>query len=169
MNAKFLFNDAQAVKAQINAFIAQYPEIAEDTVLLADMLEGETDLHSMLQKALTCRLEAEGMVTSIKQRETDLTERRKRYERQSASIKTIIQTLMECAGQDKVTLPEATLSITKARESVNVINVNDLPQGYFAIERKADKKAIMDALKAGEQIPGAEIALGDCGLTIRTK
>ena len=46
---------------------------------------------------------------------------------------------------------------------------DQLPQGYFRIERIADKKAIGEALKAGNEIPGAELALGEEGLTIRPK
>ena len=168
--AKFLFNDAQAVRAQISAMLINYPDLADDADLMADMIEGSTDLHHILERALGARQEALMMVDAIKTREDALSERRSRYERQADGIKKIMQMLMESAGQDKVTLPEATLSITKAREVVNVFDVDQLPQGFFKTERKADKKAILEAFKDGGHIPpGAEIVMGDCGLMVRTK
>lgn len=170
MNAKFLFNDAKAVRAQISALLIHYPDIADDADLMADMIEGETDLHRILERALNARQEALTMATAIKEREAAMEERRQRYERQADGIKKIIQMLMESAGQDKVTLPEATLSISKARKAVNILNVNDLPQGFYTVERKADKKAIMEAYNDGGHVPpGAEIVTGECGLTVRTK
>jgi Gp157 protein len=170
MNAKFLFNDAQAVRAQISAMLIHYPDLADDAELMADMIEGSTDLHRILERALNARQEALTMATAIKEREAAMSERRARYERQADGIKKIMQMLMESAGQDKVTLPEATLSITKARETVNIIDVDQLPQGFFRTERKADKKAILEAFKDGGHVPpGAEIAMGECGLTVRTK
>lgn len=169
MGYKFLFNDAKAVQAQINALMVRYPEMAEDVELLSDMIEGETDLHRILEKAVSARQDAVSMAEAIKSRESDLTERRKRFERQADTIKRTIQTLMEVAGQDKVAIPEATLSITSARTSVNVVDVDALPQGFFKTERKALSKEIKTALEAGEKVPGAELVMGDCGLTIRTK
>ncbi len=77
--------------------------------------------------------------------------------------------MMQYASQDKVTLTEATLSITKPRTSVCVEDANQLPQGYYQTERVADKKAIKAAIDAGETIPGASLKTGEAGLTIRVK
>lgn len=169
MSDKYLHIDAQTVKAQVASLLNDYPELAEDEVLRADVIEGETDLTKIVARAFNARQEAETMAEAIKLREKELAERRSRYERSSGAMKRLIQTLMECAHQDKITLPEATLSVTKPRESVNVIDVDQLPQGFFKTIRQADKKALNDALMAGETIPGAELALGDSGLMVRTK
>lgn len=163
------YQDAQIVKKQVELLIKEYPEIEEDAILLADMIEGETDLHRVLQKCINFVLDAGTMASAIKERESDLKARRARFEKQEESGRKIIQTLMECAHQEKITLPEATLSLTKAREKVNVTDVDQLPQGYFAVERKPKSKEIMATLKAGEDIPGAELAIGETGLSIRTK
>lgn len=163
------YQDAQIVKKQVELLIKQYPEIEEDATLLADMIEGETDLHRVLQKCISFVQDAKTMASAIKERESNLKARRARFERQEESGRKIIQTLMECSHQEKITLPEATLSLTKPREKVNVIDVDQLPQGYFEVERKPKIKEISSALKAGEKLPGAELTLGDTGLTIRSK
>lgn len=165
----FVFKDAQAVRTQILALIATYPELEEDATLLADSLEGETDLHRVLEKLLGERREAETMASAIKEREGDMQERRKRFERKSAGVKKIMLQLMEAAQQEKITLPEATLSITKPRVSVDVTDIDALPQGFFRTERKPLTAEIKTALESGNSIPGAQLVMGDVGLTVRVK
>ena len=71
--------------------------------------------------------------------------------------------------QQKVTLPEATISISKGRETVEVTDIDALPQGFYSLERKADKISILGALKAGEHVPGADLRVGGESLTVRAK
>jgi hypothetical protein len=61
------------------------------------------------------------------------------------------------------------VSITKPRTRVNITDVNELPQGYFVTERKPKSADIKAALERGDEIPGAELALGDDGLMVRTR
>lgn len=165
----YVFKDAEVVKAEISRLLAVYTEIAEDVELLADSIEGETGLYKILERALSARQEADMMAVAIKERETALKTRRERYEQQSDAYKALMLNMMQYASQDKVTLTEATLSITKPRTSVCVEDANQLPQGYYQTERVADKKAIKAAIDAGETIPGASLKTGEAGLTIRVK
>jgi hypothetical protein len=109
------------------------------------------------------------MADAIKARETDLRDRRARFERKAEAMRSLALGLMEAADLPKRILPDATLTITAGRQSVDVIDVNELPQGYFQTERKADKTAIKKAFDMGETIPGAAIVTGNPTLTIRTK
>lgn len=167
--SSYIFRDADAVKAEINRLLTDYPEIAEDTQLLADSIEGETSLHKILDRALSARQEAVSMVYGIKEREADLEERRKRYEQQAEAYKTLMLSLMQYASQDKVTLTEATLSITKPRSSVVVDDENELSQGFYKNIRVADKSAIKSAIDKGEMVHGASLKMGPVGLSVRTK
>lgn len=167
MNAIYL--DAGFVKAEVTRLIELYPELADDETLRADVLEGETDINRIVEKALAERQEAEAMAAAIKARESDLSLRRARFERKSDAMKHLIKSVMQAGHLTKMTLPEATLSITKPRTSVTILDVDELPQGYFKTIRQADKAAIKTVLERGENIPGAELALGDEGLTIRAK
>ena len=165
----YVFRDAQIVRQQIEALKALYPEIEEDAELLADTIEGETDLNRVLEKIVSFVRDAQTVAEAAKARKDEIAERQKRFERQAESGRKIIQQLMESAHQTKVVLPEATLSITAAREKVEITNVDDLPQGFVRLERKPLAKEIMSALKAGKEVPGAELALSESGLMIRTK
>lgn len=167
--SKFVFKDAEVVKAEINRLLTVHPDIAEDVELLADSIEGETGLYEILEKALSARQEADMMVSAIKDRETALEARRKRYEAQSAAYKSLMLSLMQYASQDKVTLVTATLSISKGRTSVEVENEDELPQGTYSTKRVPDKAAIKRMIEEGETIPGASLKTSDDGLTIRTR
>jgi hypothetical protein len=165
----YLALDAQTIERQINALMEAYPELAEDEALRADMIEGETDLLSVMARVLDHQQEAASMVDAMKSRRSDLSERISRYERRSDAMRTLMLNLMSAADQTKITLPEATISMTKGRDAVEIIDINALPQGFYSLERKADRTAIGAALKAGEAIPGAALRTGDASLTIRTK
>lgn len=169
MTAQYLQADAASVKAHIAALLNEFPELQEDEQLCIDTLEGETDLHIIIKRCLEQRIDADTMSNAIKERQSDLGERRKRFDRKSDAMKKLIRDLMETAHLDKLQLTEATLSITKPRESVDVIDLDALPQGYFKLTKSADKTAIKASLMAGETIPGAEMKLGEPSLMIRTK
>jgi hypothetical protein len=169
MNTHYLAVDAANVKAEIHRLMEAYPELVEDGELALDMFEGETDLFKVIGRAVKARAEKLAMADGVKTYIGELSERKARMERGADGLKALVQSLMDAAGQDKITLPEATIFVTKPRESVNVTDVDALPQGYFKLTRTADKTALKDALMNGESIPGAELQIGLAGLTIRVK
>lgn len=169
MNAQFLHIDAEKVKAEIANLKAAFPELVEDDQLLLDTIEGSTDLFSIISKAINERADALGMVDTIKARKSDLSSREARFERKGEAMKRLVQALMEAAGQSKITLPEATIYETKPRQTVEITDLEAVPQGYFKTVKQADKDAIKASLLAGEEIPGAALATGAKGLTIKTK
>lgn len=169
MNDAYIHLDAEFVKAEIAKLIEAYPELAEDESLRADTIEGQTNALRVIERALAERQDADMLAEAIKGKEAELASRRARFERRADAFKGLIKSIMKAAQLPKIQLPEATVSITKPRMSVGIENVDELPQGFFQIERKADKTAIKAAFDAGEQVPGAFQVLGSEGLSIRTK
>lgn len=167
--ADYLKLDVQTIERQINALMADYPDLADDDALRADMIEGETDLLSVMGRVLSHQLEAGAMVDAMKSRKSDLGERISRYERRSDAMRALMLNLLSAADQAKITLPEATISLSKGRDAVEITDEAELPQGFVKIVRQPDKTAIGAALKAGETVPGAVLRAGDVSLTIRTK
>lgn len=161
--------DAAATKVRIAALLEAYPELTDDEELLADALEGETDLHSLAARIVDIRQDAEAMKAGIKERKADLTERGNRMERKSDAATALLKSLMDAAGVDKLVLPEATISITASRASVEVTDLDALPSQLCKLIKQPDKTAISKRLMAGEAIPGAALVYGETGVTIRTK
>lgn len=155
------------LKNTLNSLLAKYPAIAEDDELLIDTLEGETDFNRVIDALLYRLSEAQAMQEAIKAQIDQLIDRKARYASKEATHKSAIQDLLNAAGLRKLERPVATITMSKGRQKVNILDVDELPQGYFTTVRKADAKAIKSAIDAGEQIPGAELATGDDYLTIR--
>lgn len=165
----YIFKDAEFVKTAMRSILAKYPEIEFDMDLRLDMLEGETDLFVVVSQAVKERAEAIAFEKAIDGMIDDLSLRAVRYKDKAEGLKSLIQMLMAEANVKKITLPEATISTVKPRTSVDVLDVDALPQGYFKTERKADKAAIKAAIETGELIPGAALVTGEPSITIRVK
>lgn len=165
----YLQVDIAAFKAHVAQLLTAYPELAEDEDLRADMIDGETELVPLVERILRMKLDADTMAAAVKARKAEIAERQARYERKADGAKALIKSLMLAADLPKVTLPDATVSITKPRTKVNIIDVDQLPQGFYVTERKAKSAEIKAALESGETIPGAELVLGEEGLMVRTK
>lgn len=169
MTDKYLHLDGHFLKTQIATLRAQYPELQDDEELLLSAIEGETNAHSIIERALAEKLDADVMAEATGVRISDLTQRKERFLAKGDAMKRFIKNIMKAAGLDKLALAEASLFITKPRLSVGIGSVEDLPQGYFKTTRQPDKAAIKAAFDRGEDIPGAFQVLGDEGLTVRTK
>jgi len=159
--------EAAAVKSRIEALLRTYPELAGDSELLLDGLEGQTDLYALAEKIIDARAETESFIVGIKDRQSALSERRDRFERRSDGLKSLLRGLMDAAGVEKLLLPAATISATSARPSVVVTEPGAVPSQLC--RREPDKSAILTRLKAGEAIPGAALQWGEPSITIRTK
>lgn len=167
--ADYLALDVKHLEREINSLLDAYPELAEDDELRADMLEGSTDIEAIVRRIVRRRNEAKANVAGIKVVMDEWAERKARFQRQGDVANAILKRVLSMAGTNKITLPEATVSITKPRETVEITDLEALPQGYFKTIRQADKTAIGEALKAGETIPGAAMTLGEAGVTIRSR
>lgn len=165
----FIQADAANVKAAIADMMAAYPELVEDEELRADMFEGSTDLTRVIDKAIREKLDADTMAAAIKERVSDLSERKRRQERRAEAMKGLVKSLMLAADLPKVVLPDATVSITKPRTIVEITDLDALPQGFVRIERVAMKTELKAALMAGDQVPGAALALSEESIAVRTK
>lgn len=161
--------DVANTKTAIMNVVAAYPELQDDEQLLLDTLEGETNLFEIVSALVRLKGETDVQCTGLTKWVDELSERKARFVRKSDAFKKLIQTLMDAAGVDKMTLDEATVFKTKGRMKVVVKDVQLLPQGFYRIERKADIAEIKKTLENGEEVPGAYLGAGAPSLTIRIK
>ena len=165
MNPQLVFR----VVREISDLIAVYPELEDDETLRADTLEGATDINSVLAKLVQEREAAYGMADGIKVPVDDLRQRKARLERRGDGYGEAIEKIMNAAGLNKVTLPNATLSITNAAPPVTISDEAAIPERFIRTKREIDKTAINAAVKAGEEIPGVVIGNAATRLTVRVK
>lgn len=157
------------VQAHVRSLLTEYPELVEDDQLREDTILGETDIDAVASRIVRIIKLREANAKALAEYIAELQERKARELHGADGARKMLRDLMQFALIDKLTLPEATVSITKPRVKVNIIDVNELPQGFYAVERKPKSAEIKAALEAGEQVPGAELVLGEDGLMVRTK
>lgn len=155
----------EALKIQISLLLDQHPELAEDVDLRADMLEGSTDLHKIMERLLNEERQSGELIDAIKERIEKLAARRTVFRVRQTSLRDVMIGIMQRADLRKLVLPEATISVTRTGRSVQVLDEALVPDGFFRFKREVSKTAIKEALLAGDDVPGAILDNG--GETLR--
>lgn len=149
--------------------IANIRDVVEDDAeLLATSVEGETDLieaiASGVDRIATLNTHCEVLENQVRA----LKERASRFAAQAERIKSAVFVAMGQAELRKIELPEATLTIRAVPPKVEISNEADVPARFWkAQDPKLDRKAVLDALKSGELVPGASLSNGSETLAIR--
>ena len=142
-------------------------EIGDDADTLLDTLDGETDALDALDSLLDARSERLTNARICRERIKALQERVAREAAGAEAITAQIGTLLDAIGERTIRRPLGTVTRTKARQSVEITDADQLPQGFFRTERKPLAKEIGEALKAGEAVPGATLKEGAPGVMVR--
>jgi len=157
------------IKAQIDNLLVANPELADDDILRADMIEGATDAFELLAILVGKIEDTDILIDGIAERKAELGEREARFQRRVISLRNLIFKLMEAASLNKAELPTATLSIRAGQRKVVIIDETILPDVLCRIKREPDKARIKDMLTAGQEVRGAELSNGEMTLAIRVK
>lgn len=161
-------NGIPNIKLQIDAILSAFPELAEDEVLRADMLEGETDLFGYLRKVEQHRQESFGQAVALEMIIGLWKERKARFDRRDEGFRRLIFNLLDYAHLKKLELPEATFSIRNGSPKVIITDEMNIPDELCRYKREPDKTKIKAALLDGP-VPGAELSNAEDILAIRIK
>lgn len=142
----------------------------DDTDLLRDSVEGQTNLHEAIGHAAVELAIVEGDKEGMEIVIAKLKERLTRYCKKAEGIRNAIQSAMEIAELTSLKTPTATLSLSPSQRSVEIIDLKAIPPVFMTQPAPVpDKKAISKALKEGQVIPGATLSNAPPSLTVRTK
>lgn len=158
--------DIENLKVQISLLMDRHPELADDTDLRADMLEGSTDLHKIMERLLNEEREADELIEAVKERIEKLSARRSGFRARQTSLRDVMMNILQRADLRKIALPEATISITRRGPAVQLIDEALVPDAFCRFKREVSKTAIKEALTAGEEVPGAVLDNGSETLRI---
>jgi hypothetical protein len=142
--------------------------IADDEQATVDAIEGETNLLEAIGRAVdevaTCEANADAVASMVKR----LGERKSRLEHRAERMRAAISVAMDQAGIKKLDLPQAVLTIKATPPKAIITDEAAIPARFWKpADPKLDKKAVLDALKAGDKIDGAELSNGCTTLQIR--
>lgn len=139
----------------------------EDTFL--DTLDGETDVVDVLSKLIQERLEVLGYEATNKELAEQYKRRADKMATKADAINQQMKHLLNAMGVKKVNHALATVSITKPRWSVEVVDEAQVPTQLKVTTSKPDLRAIKKILDDGEPVPGCRPKVGYEGITVRIK
>jgi len=139
----------------------------QDTFL--DTLDGETDAMDILGALIKERNEMLGNEAALKELAKQYKERADRMNAKADAIAQTMGHLLDAMGERKVQHPFAPVRRTKPRARVVIEDEHQIPSQLMKVKKSPDLTAIKAQMDAGEYVPGAAIALGNEGVTVRSK
>ena len=147
---------------------AQFPDADEETLM--DTLEGMTDLTEMVASVVRSRLDDLALFAALRARMSDMQERAGRLEQRADKKKEVVASVMERACLKKLTEPDFTLSLRSTNPPLVVTDEGEIPEDFWKPQTpKLDRQGIINALKAGREVPGATLGNGGVTISVRTK
>jgi hypothetical protein len=144
------------------------PEI--DNRTLADTLEGATDLREVIASVIRSALDDDALAKALEDRVVQMKARLTRLEATAEKKREFALAAMEEADIEKILEPDFTVSIRAVAPGVVVTNQAVIPEWFWIPQpAKLDKRLLLETLRAGEAVMGAELANSKITLAIRTK
>lgn len=120
---------------------------------IEDNIESKAESMAKLVKGI------DGDVTILKEEEKRLAKKRKALQNKQKNIKTYLELQLKAMNMSKVKTPLFTVALQNNPQSVQFTDEDLIPDKYKEeiITVKIPKKAILDDIKAGIEVPGTEI------------
>lgn len=146
---------------------ADFPDLDEDTI--SDTLEGLTNLPEIIGTVLRSRLEDLALARALRSRIDEMETRVARFERRAEKKRQIVTSVMERADIRKIVEPDFTASLRRTPAGLLVVDENQIPETFWRPQPpKLDRRALLAAVKAGQDIRGAALDNGGTALSVRT-
>jgi hypothetical protein len=158
------------LRNSIESLLRDYPDLADDEILRADMLDGETNIKDVLTTLVQAVDDHKTLTEAITARTQQLAGRRARFARRAEFLRELILKILQAADLKKIELAEATLSQRAAPpQIVGEVNAELLPDSLCKITREPSRTKIREALLNGDIVPGVVLSNSPPTLTINTK
>jgi len=162
--------DANALRLEIENLILRFPEIAQDEILRADMLDGETSISDVMTDLIRMGEDARALRDATKDQLANLKARGERFERRVEFSRALMMSILNAADLRRFELPEATIFMrNNPQQIVGELDGDKLPDGLVKIERKPDRVKIKEALKAGQVLPGLALSNSPPSIVVTVK
>ena len=153
---------------EINALMAEYPQLADDEELFRDTLEGNTRFNEIMDRLLSEMRDYETLSEATAQRIGKIRERQTRLTHRAQFLRALMHRLLTLTGLKSVALAEAKVSVCNSPDKVIITNESDIPDAFMKITKEPNKTAIKNAIKNGTYVPGATLSNGGQTISVRT-
>lgn len=141
----------------------------DEAAALAVLREEAPNVDAVLCRLLAAADEADRMADALGTRLLVLGARRQRFLRQHDEYRRTVFAMLDALGLRKWKNAEFSVSITDGRPGVVITDEAALPEQFVRVTKTPDKTAIVRALQAGNEIPGAEMRNGMPSMRVNTK
>lgn len=146
----------------------EFPRIDDET--LHDTLEGITTLDALIAEIIRSALIDESLHAGLRTRLDDMKERLSRLEIRGAKKRQLAFEAMSEAGLKKLEQADFTASLRAGPPSLFITAEDEIPLDYWVPQPpKLARQALLNALKQGNEIPGAVLSNAKPSLSVRTK
>jgi uncharacterized coiled-coil DUF342 family protein len=136
-------------------------ELREALLNIRDELSDKVDNVCYVIRALNEQAD------SLKAEAERLSEKATARSNKAARLKEYLLGNLNAAGVTKVQAAHHTVSVVKGRETVAVTSELAIPSQFWKVETTLKKRDLIDALKRGEAVAGAELTRGEPYLLIK--
>lgn len=141
-----------------------------DPVLLLDTIEGETNLAEACAFVLEQTHEDEILIEGLDAKIKELQTRKGRMEKSVETRRNVILMAMDKAGLQTIRSPLGTMTARPTPPKATITDEALIPARFWKpSDPRLDRAAVVEALKAGEAVPGAALSNGGLTLSIRIK
>lgn len=130
-------------------------EVTEEMQEMADNLNVEIEEKCDNYGKMIRNLEAD--VEAFKNQEKIFNEKRKSAENKVKWLKQNLQASMELQGRKKVKTDLFSFNIQKNAPSLEITSENNIDDSYYIIERKLNKRELLNDIKEGLIVDGVEL------------
>jgi len=138
-----LRKETEAVRLLLDGMRALFT--GDDTSLVLDTIEGETDLLEAIDAVVAEIDETDVLVTGLREKETQFAARRRSMEERVKRLRSLIEQAMAISEQHSLRRPAATLSLRRIPPDVVVMSEAEVPSEFFIPQPppppKLDKRA----------------------------
>ena len=168
--AKMLEQDTTTLRQHIEALLRDYPDLAEDEILRADMLEGETDIREIVTQIYRLIDDAKALIDGTTNRMDELAARRGRFKQRMEFGRDLILKIFDSAQVRKLELPEVTVSLRSNKPVlIGDRDPRELPDQYVKVAYSLDRTKIREAIEGGVVIDGFTLSNAPPSLVLKVK
>lgn len=145
--------------------VAMLTDTQDDAQAIADTIEAESGaLEEKAQRVAYAPKILEAEADAIEAAAKEMVARAKAKRNRAANIREYLKTCMEVAGVSKIGCAHFDITIKKNNPSVDVWDEKQIPAEFMRTPEVVtppavpDKVAIATAIKAGRDVPGAQLA-----------
>lgn len=158
------------IGAELNEAMKLRQMLGEDAdpALILDTIEGETNLAEACCVVLEQTVEDEILIDGLAAKIAELQTRKGRMEKSVETRRGIILMAMDKAGLQTIRSPLGTMTARPTAPKATITDEALIPARFFKPQDpKLDRAKLAEALKAGEQVPGASLSNGGLALSVR--